>query len=169
MENYQDFVEYFEQGCMQNNMIAHSATKKKFFRMNIEEFIMGSHSDLPGFDDGPFFVLINYLDDYKFTHQPSERKQLMFYVLQGAPSGDYDKEMQVRNNADIVVKQWISKMLNDSRTGHAIFQHGLDRPENIRKISHSIHGSANYYGWQVVVSFSKPVSLKYEPNDWTNA
>jgi hypothetical protein len=167
MANYQEFCEYFQSLCEQNNLIAHTDVRKKFFRMSMEEFLSGTHSSLPGFDYGPAFIFINYMTTLDTKPTLIEGKQLMFYILQGFPSGNYEKEMEARNNCELAVMQFISRMIHDSQNNHPIFTRGFDKADKVRIIPEQISATANYVGCQVVIYFGHPSQLCFTPSEWT--
>lgn len=168
MGDYQTGVQYFEQLCTENTSVNHSATEKKFFRMDIEEFLTGSKNELPSYTAGVFVVFINFIKDYYFNAGNKDKTQLMLYFLQGYKKGDYDSEMSARNAAEEVMKQFLAKMQLDSNAGHPFFTHGFDKIDKIRIVPAEIRSTSRWVGWQCSITFDKPIAICHDPNNWTS-
>ncbi len=168
MANYSETIAYFKNLCVTNLKIAHAASSKKFFRMNMEEFLSGSVQELPNKTDGAFMVFINYIGEYgEPTHDVLDTKQLMFYVLQGYEPGAFDDDDAARTNTEEVLEEIILKMRYDSQKDHVFFDHSYDQIKRTRRIPVEIRTSAgNYIGWQCSFYHSNPISKCHNPLNW---
>lgn len=170
MANYADYINYFEQLAEEHVKIQHNKTAdkgKKFFRMNIEELISGSLRSLVTDDSTPFIVFINYITDYGQTHQPLKTNQLMFYVLAGQKTRDWDSETTARDTCEVVAQNFLARIRHDSMNGDSTWNSSADVIKS-RLVAAEFKGSANtYHGWQVSLSVSSPTTdLCYDENKW---
>lgn len=168
MATYSETIAYFEGLCTNNLQIAHSPTKKKFFRMNIEEFLSGTVATLPNHADGPCFVFINYIGDYgQPTQDVLDTKQLMFYILHGSKHMDYNGENTARTVAEDVLEQFILKMQYDSQNDHVFFDHSFDQIKRVRRIPVEVKtATGTYVGYQCSMYLSNPVNKCHNPLNW---
>lgn len=168
MANYSETIAYFKSICENNLKIAHSASNKKFFRMNMEEFLSGSIQDLPNKSHGAFMVFINYIGEYgQPTHHPLDTKQLMFYILHGYEPGAFDEDDTSRTTSETVLEEIILKMQFDSQNNHVFFDHSFDQIQRVRRIPVEIRtGAGNYIGWQCSFYLSNPINKCHNPINW---
>jgi hypothetical protein len=166
MAKYNATVEYFRALATQHADILHSATKKKFYRVNMDEFLSGTMRDLPA--DGAFVVLINYISDFRKNPSNSiNTKQIMFYVLQGYKKDDFTDETASRSNCEDIVEDFIVRMNKDSLDGAAFFESAFDVIDKVRVIPTEIKNSTGgYVGWQISIFLDQPFAKCYVPAKW---
>jgi hypothetical protein len=168
MDNYIDFAQYFEQIATEHLKINHSATKKKFYRMDIEEFISGTGIKLPPSDEGPALVFINYITDFiwKGSHTVNQ-KQIMFYVIKGYKVKDYEQKDEARNECEEVMEEILVRMRKDSVDGFQLLQRAMDKLDNVRIVPISITTAAGtYVGMQGSFFAPKIFNKCYDPTKW---
>lgn len=168
MDNYIDFANYFEQIATEHLKINHSPTKKKFYRMDIEEFISGTGIKLPAATEGPALVFINYITDFmwKGSHTVNQ-KQIMFYVVKGYKLKDYDEKDEARNECEEVMEEILVRMKKDSIEGLSLLQRSLDKLDNVRIVPISMTTNAGtYVGMQGSFLLPKIFQKCYDPTKW---
>ena len=167
MANYQQWVEYFEQLSIQNNLIQHNLEgNKKFYTMDLEELFSAVTHKLPAPDAGPFFVFINYTKEIDHKGTPVDKKKMGFAILQGFKHGDYDGERLARYNSEEATDQYLIRMSHDSKNGVQLFQHRFDRI-NARTVPHSIEANITYAGWWTAFEPIAQFNNCFDENNWT--
>ena len=166
MAKYSEWVNYFQQLATENNLIKHTTTKKKFYRMNIEELFSSTPSGLPAPKEGPFLVFINFIVDADYKARATKQQEMMVMLLQGHKRGDYDAENLARDNAEIATDQILRRMRNDSLSDHPFFEHSFDTIQ-ARSIPLTIPGNINYSGWQTTFKINASFNACYDASNWT--
>lgn len=168
MSKYSDFVQYFENLATYNIAISHGPNSKKFYRMNIEELLSGIKNDLPSPASGPFMIFINYIRELNHVASFKDKKQFMFFIMQGYSDGDWDEEQAARDATEIVVDQILTRMVNDSTAGNPIFNYSFDKIDGVKIIPTELKANLTYVGWQVSFNLDKQYIECYDPSKWND-
>lgn len=170
MAKYSEWVTYFRGISVENNTVKHNFQgNKKFFRMNIEELFAGMSSQLPSSAEGPFFVFINYISDLTQTGSAISNKQMMFMILQGCSTDDYDGEETAMNTCEEVAHEYVRRMKHDSQNGEDPFEYGFDVIK-AKIVATKVHGSTCVYvGWQVSFEPTNSFNDCYDASKFTTA
>lgn len=158
MKLYKDYINYFENLCVQHVNIAHNPANniKGFFRINIEEVLTGIRSNIES--DGIYFVLTNYLwrpDDS--TTDSIKKIECMFFVLGTAKEQDYDDQTDVLDKTEKICQEFINRIHLDSlqhaNDENALFYGSQDKIEIENVVPVKWPTSNQSIGWQVTFSF----------------
>ena len=168
MAKFSDTKAYFKALSEQNLAIAHvDGTSKKFFTMQIEEFLSSTRFKLPTPEEGPALVLIKYIRSINHKDRPMDERQIMFFVLQGIRTGDEESVDLAEDNCEDVVDQILTRMSEDSKNGHSFFQHSFDKINDVRIAPAYINANMKYIGWQVSLKSPLQFNCSYNSANWS--
>jgi len=170
MGTYTDFRNYFKDLAVKNKMIKHleTADVKKFYEFSLEELVLGSVHDLPGFDHGPFMIYTGFIESLFFTAEIKKRRELMFFIQQGCDLKSWEEQSIANDNTMICVEQILSKIINDSRNDYeTVLEQSFNQATEVRIIPNVISvGGKKYFGWQVSLVFVLEFTKCFSENDW---
>lgn len=170
MARFQIADDYFRTLCTENLNIGHveaDPKKKNYYSMNIEEFISGTRTGLRSIEEGGMFgVLIDPLTDIKHEGDPNEHEQYLFYILRGFKPGDFAQERESKHLTEQTAKQFIQRMVKDSKEGHPFFNRSFDKADNIRLVAHKIRANIQYVGWQLSFKLIEAFDECYNEANW---
>lgn len=165
MGTYQDRVDYFRGLATANLKVAHSATQKKFYTMDIEELYTALRNDLPAPDRGPFVVFINYIREVKQKHVQINDLQMGLVFMQGYAPQDWQQEETARNNSEIVLDEFLNKMKSDSENGHPLFNYSFDTIK-ARITPYSGASNIGFVGWMVTFPSLSGYNCTHNSANW---
>ena len=171
MTVYKEFIEYFENLCVQHTDISHDPSNgvKGFFRINLEEVLTGSRREINA--SGYHVMLANYLwtPEDEGT-DPLKKIQFMFFVLGTSPEGDYDAETDVLDKTEAITREFINRISFDSKTKVAdetsIFYGSQDKIKVDSCIPLKFNPGKNNFGWQAVMTFYTSYNICVEHQKW---
>jgi hypothetical protein len=168
MSSYKDAVAYFKGLSVANTDILHldENGKKKFFRMDLEEFWSGTVAQLPAPSAGPFMVLFNYIIDYSKPDQPNKKKQFLFMILQGHPKDDFTAEEKATDLTENVMEEIVKKINYDAPTNDFLrwgFEFNSIRCVPVKYAN----ATGKYVGWQCSFFLNERISACIDPAKWT--
>ena len=173
MKLYKNYVDYFENLCVQHVNINHNPANntKGFFKINIEEVLTGIRSEINA--DGIYFVLTNYLwspDDK--TTDSLKKIECMFFVLGTVPEQDYEAQTNTFHKTEQIVQEFINRMRLDSlqeANDENAFFYGTQDVINIENVVPVKWVTSNQsIGWQVTFSFYSHYNKCVDFNLWND-
>jgi len=171
MKVYKEFIEYFENLCVQHVDINHNPTSgiKGFFRINLEEVLTGSRNKIQA--DGYYVVLANYLwvpEDE--NTDPLKKIQFMFFVLGTSKEGDYELDTEVLDKTEKITREFINRISFDSKTQvvdeDSVFYGSQDKIKVDSIIPLQFNPGLNSFGWQVVMTAYTSYNICVEHQKW---
>lgn len=170
MGSYTDFRNYFKEIATKNELIKHLETSdvKKFYEFSLEEVVLGSLHDLPGFDHGPFMIYTSFIDRFFFDNKTKKRRELMFFIQQGADLRNWAELSTANDQTLLCVEQILSKIVHDSMNNtEEILEQSFNRASEVNIIPNVISvGGKKYTGWQVSLVFILEFNHCYDENEW---
>lgn len=167
MAKYKELSDYFKKIATESTFIQHSPTAKRFLRMNIEEWIVGSSVAVA--TGNPFIVFINYIADYGSTHQTTKNMQLMFYVMKAIPPNDMDADEGARDLTERVLEEILTRIRFDSQNNNEgnLLESAFDKINDVRIVpADKRTGAAVYVGWQCTIKLPEFFAKCYTPGNW---
>lgn len=173
MTNYKDYLDYFENLCVQYEDLEHDPDNniKGFFRINIEETITGIRGKIEA--DGIFFVLTDYTwKPIDAGREMTREIQMMFLICGKHKNQDFEDETNVRNRCEVAMIKFLNRIKLDSQkeTGQAddIFFKSQDllKIDNILPVSN--FPGKNHVGWQCVFTINPFYNHCVNKDDWAD-
>lgn len=166
MASYLEKSNYYELVSSENLLVSHNVNdQKKFFRMDIEELFSAVRDDLPGFDAGPFVIMINYVTEQDYAGRPIEKNENMLYFLQGYEDGNYEQELIARDNSEKAKNQFLRRFKKDSENGDGIFDGDFDVIK-AKSTPQAVYFNANYVGWSCIYRLVDHFDECYNEDNW---
>jgi hypothetical protein len=176
MNNYQDYVDYFERIALSLVDLNHDPDNgnKGFYRINLEELANGTRSDIN--PDGCFFVLSNYVwkPVVKEDGTLIKKGEGMFFVLGVVSLDDYDKQTEILSKTEAIAGKIMNRIRLDSlkdvesHEGNSIWNSSQDKMEFENVMPLQSPTNNNHYGCQVVFKFETPWDCSVSLEDWTD-
>lgn len=171
MGMYNDYMQYFREIAISNLLIKHADTPtiEKFFEFSIEQVILGSMHNLPGFDHGPFMIYSGFIERFSFTDKNLKNLEFMFFIQQGVELKNWQQQREAMDTCKICVDQIISKMIHDSTNDdyETILEQSFNRADSVNIIPNIIEtGGKKYVGYQVSFVIKNEFTYCYNPLDW---
>lgn len=171
MSTYKDAVAYFKSLAMSHVDIAHQDLdgKKKFFRLDMNEFYSGTVAQLPAPSEGPFMVLFNYISDFDRIDQVNQKKQFLFLILKGYSVEDFNAEEDALDECEQVIIECVNKINEDSSTYcENDFIFGGFEYKNVRLLPMDKikNASGQFIGWQCSFFLNERVNICVNPEKW---
>jgi hypothetical protein len=167
-ENVNKFIaiiEYFETIARQHVSILHTSTQKHFFRLELDELVIGITSSATRY---PVLVLESYtfkLEDNKSDY-PLRVRSCAFMVLDKVlDKGNFMKIHEVYDRMEEITDDIIARLKQDKRTPGSPF-----RDLDINSIEGTLisFDSNSLHGIRINFDIKSPVNLNVNPAKWNN-
>lgn len=161
-----DYISYFENLCETNTDLLHSDSNHIFQSISLEEAMGEFRNKLK--EKSFAFRLIRYTSDVSSSRNYDEaiQKQGGFYIMHSFKRGDKNDMNNAMDKCEKVGWEFISKMIQDSRGSHELFNYSFDNGQSVNAVPVPITGDNSYTGWLFTFTFSTFFNACINPDKW---
>ena len=154
---------YFQRLASQNIDIAHTSTKKHFYRLDLDEVL----NKLPSGIHFPAMILEGYGISFtdKFSDNVMKNNQCAFYILKGIKDiNNIDEKVQAFDDAEQIALEILRRLKHDKRNFYFLSNFDFNEAEGIM-----VENTINYaVGWRFVFPLSTSFDADLTTNKWAD-
>lgn len=173
MKTYSDYVDYFENLCVQSPHIDHDPinNKKAFFTIHLDELLSGMRTKID--PQSVFFVLTDYVwKPSQVEGNYYKEGEGMFFVLGVVPPGDSQKHKEIMNTCEQIASLFINRIHLDSikdQGNENSFWYGSQNQLDFDKVMPlKSETGVNHFGFQVIFRFKSQWDECVSTEDWND-